>query len=217
MPYTRWEDIPRSRLQRFLTIQYPQIFQQQRPKERDMRIGNKKLAPIKIVPMNALLEIRIATDATLDEFNTFRYKSRKKSTPKKNAIPHLQFIRLADALEREPEDDPNKYDVYDTSITKKRKLYKAFQLGVEADVVRKIQDIIEDSAWNEEDAESISQDDFDIQSTTTLNTIGEHISKYAVKKLIKKSISKPPRFDADTYDLIREMYLREITKPRGTY
>ena len=217
MPYTRWEDIPRTRLQRFLAIKYPQVFKAQRPKERDIRTGNKKISPKKIVDMTTLLDILVGTSATLKEFNDFQYKSRKKSTKKKYAIPRLQFMRLADALDREPEDDPNKYDVYDTSIEKKRKLYKAFQIGVEADVVQTLQNIIEDSDWNEEEADTIRRSDFTITQTSLLNTIREPISTYAINKLIQKTMTKPPRFDADTYNLIREMYLREIKKPRGTY
>tara|TARA_Y100000748_G_C15488926_1_gene485761 strand:+ start:940 stop:1590 length:651 start_codon:yes stop_codon:yes gene_type:complete len=216
MPYTRWEDIPRTQLQRFLAIKYPQVFKAQRPQEGDTRTGNKKLSPKKIVPMYALLDILVRTSATLEEFNTFRYRSRKKSTEKKYAIPRLQFMRLADALDREPEDDPNKYNVYDTSIAKKRKLYKAYQIGVEADVVQTLREIIDDSDWNEEEADTIRRSDFDTQTTTYLSRINESISKYAINKLIKKTMTAPPRFDDDTYDLIRELYLREMVSVYGT-
>ena len=213
MPYTRWEDVPRSRLQQFLAIKYPDIFKAQRPEESKKRAGNKKLSPKKIVKMDALLDIRLATDATLKEFNNFRYKSRKRSTPKKYAIPRLQFMRLADELDWEPVDNPNQYDVYDTSIEKKRKLYKAYQIGVEATVVRTLRDIIDDSDWNEEEAESISTLDFPIRQTSLLSTIrDEPISTYAINKLIKKTMTSPPRFEKDTYDLIRELYLREMKK-----
>ena len=210
MPYTRWKDVPRSRLQRFLTIEYPEIFKAKRPKEDKKRAGNKKLSPKKIVPMDALLNI-LPPDATLKEFDEFRYRSRKRSTPKKYAIPRLQFMRLADALKREPVDNPNEYDVYDTSIEKKRKLYKAYQIDVETTVVRTLRDIIDDSAWNEEDAESISTSDFSIRQTSLLTTI-KPISTYAINKLIKKTMTAPPRFEKDTYDLIRELYLREMKK-----
>lgn len=210
MPYTRWKDVPRSRLQRFLTIEYPEIFKAKRPKEDKKRAGNKKLSPKKIVPMDALLNI-LPPDATLEEFNEFRYQSRKRSTPKKYAIPRLQFMRLADALKREPVDNPNEYDVYDTSIEKKRKLYKAYQIDVETTVVRTLRDIIDDSEWNEEAAESISTSDFSIRQTSLLTTI-KPISTYAINKLIKKTMTAPPRFEKDTYDLIRELYLREMKK-----
>lgn len=213
MPYNNWEEIPQKKLQRFLAIKYPDIFKAQRPKESKKRAGNKKLSPKKIVPMDALLKICLATDATFDEFNNFRYRSRKRSTPKKYAIPRLQFMRLADALVREPVDDPNEYDVYDTSIEKKRKLYKAYQIDVEATVVRSLRDIINDSAWNEEEAESIRRLDFPRRQTSLLTTIrDEPISTYAINKLIKKTMTAPPRFEKDTYDLIRELYLREMKK-----
>jgi hypothetical protein len=212
-----WKDVRTNKLQAYLRKNHPTAFDNKRGTEQCLRVGYKQPPKRKRLKRKELEQLARSNNVTVEQVQTFTLPRRKKSTPQTIvAVPKLTFINIADVLKKKPVANLYQKRDSDSYTTTKRKRYLVWQQRVEARFRFMLEQIVNNSAWMDNDANTIGASDFTKTfefDATNLNKIDRLLKKDVIAvNALKKLVAKVPdvifyNFDPNSYKYMRLMYL----------